>query len=265
MSESLTTSPTLTSLRRGTVSRSRGARRYLRPAKLAMMYCDGWERMNARAWDVVAGGGTVCVCRERAASARRDARVGGVEHGRHGGHGVRAGGKTHAGGGRPCWANCKPSALADSDERRRGPRGWRWEASGGPGTGIGAAPEMGLCKAKFSDPGPPYGRTTSHPPTFLPLSSYHAQSRPQKLRPRSCAGRLQSALLFFFSLQPPSTVLNGSFQSRALPVAPLLLLALMRQQRPVRVLFAPSLASTSNEYSSPSPRRRVLMFPSGHS
>ena len=61
ISDKATTSPTRTSFRRGTVRRSRGARRYLRPATVATIYCDGCERMRSRAEDVVEGS----VCRHR--------------------------------------------------------------------------------------------------------------------------------------------------------------------------------------------------------
>ena len=132
--------------------------------------------------------------------------------------------------------NSRRRREAIADERdggdREGNDGWARESRNRE---IGAEPEKGLCKANFGDPGCPYGRTTSHPPTFLSSSSNHAQSRPQELRPRSCAGRLQSA--YSGGLRPSLAfaVLNGVFRFRALPVAPPLLLALMRQLRPVRL------------------------------
>lgn len=53
--ESDKTSPTRTSLRRGTVRRSFGARRYFLPAIEAIAYWLGCERMRASAWEVDVG------------------------------------------------------------------------------------------------------------------------------------------------------------------------------------------------------------------
>ena len=135
--------------------------------------------------------------------------------------------------------NSRRRREAIADERdggdREGNDGWARESRNRE---IGAEPEKGLCKANFGDPGCPYGRTTSHPPTFLSSSSNHAQSRPQELRPRSCAGRLQSGL-------PVSSCLPSFFRAqrplprfRALPAAHLLFLVHTRQQRPVCLAYS---------------------------
>ena len=129
--------------------------------------------------------------------------------------------------------------------------------------GIVSAPEFGLCKANFGDPARPYGRTTSSLPLSFSLS-HHAPSRPQKLRPRSCAGRLESARRFspyFLDF----CVLNEPPQLRPLLAAPPLFLALTRQRRPVRVpqRFQPALSS--HAFTFPCSRSCILMFSLGDS
>ena len=93
-----------------------------------------------------------------------------------------------------------------------------------------------------------------HPTLHSPLStlslflssSHHAQSRPQELRPRRRAGRLQSAL----SPSPPFSTFfacsTGPIQSRALPAARLLFLAHTRQQRPVCICSSVIALATSD-------------------
>lgn len=66
-------SPTEASFSRGTVSRSRGARRYFLPAIEAMIYCDGCVRMRLSACAVEDGVGAAaaCECSARTAGGNR--------------------------------------------------------------------------------------------------------------------------------------------------------------------------------------------------
>ncbi len=105
-----------------------------------------------------------------------------------------------------------------------------------------------LCKANFGDPGRPYGRLTSHPPTFFPSPrTMHRVALRNSVRAAALAA---SKVRTVFSTHfPASFVLNGVLQSRALPaVLPLLFLAHMRQQRPVRICTLLSTLTTSNEH-----------------